>query len=227
MKAVRIRSLDDNLKRLRLPTIRELYPQAAKQAEKEVMPYRQFLCELIEREVEQRKANRVQKLLKESGLPLEKSLDQFEADRLGLRAQMQMKTLLEGDFLDRRENILAFGNPGSGKTHFLCAIAQDLIHKGRRIYFSTCQLLVQDLLRAKQSLKLKSAIKKLFKRAREGLPEDGKAFGFFLGDGGNSNRGEDHRKTVPPVLAENLVPSEEAAGAYTDLAEANAKVRTP
>ena len=46
------------------------------------------------------------------------------------------KTLLEGEFLDRRENVLAFGNPGSGKTHLLCAIGQELIARGRRVYFT-------------------------------------------------------------------------------------------
>src|SRR5436190_17051095 len=54
-----------------------------------------------------------------------------------------------------------FGNPGSGKTHLLCAIGQELIARGRRIYFTTAALLVQDLLVAKRDLKLSRLIKKL------------------------------------------------------------------
>ena len=62
-----------------------------------------------------------------------------------------------------RENVLAFGNPGSGKTHLLCAIGQELIHQGRRIYFTPCSLLVQDLLIAKRDLKLGRLLKRLLK----------------------------------------------------------------
>ena len=71
------------------------------------------------------------------------------------------KSLIEGDVLDRRDNVLAFGNPRSGKTHLLCAIGQELIARGRRMYFTTAALLVQDLLVAKRDLKLSRLIKKL------------------------------------------------------------------
>ena len=53
------------------------------------------------------------------------------------------------------------GSPGSGKTHLLCAIAQELIHKGRRIYFTACNLLVQELLSGKKELKLAKVLKRL------------------------------------------------------------------
>ena len=72
-----------------------------------------------------------------------------------------MRSLLEGAFVERKENLLAFGKPGSGKTHLLCAIGQELIHAGYRVYFSPCSHLVQDLLRAKQALKLAARLKAL------------------------------------------------------------------
>ena len=81
--------------------------------------------------------------------------------RLPPKVALVTKTLLEGEFLERRENVLAFGNPGSGKTHLLCAIGQELIARGRRIYFTTSALLVQDLLVAKRDLKLSRFIKRL------------------------------------------------------------------
>jgi hypothetical protein len=58
---------------------------------------------------------------------------------------------MEGAFVDRAENVLAFGNRGSGKTHLLCAIGQELIHRGRSVMFFSCSLLVQELLVAKPS----------------------------------------------------------------------------
>ena len=72
-----------------------------------------------------------------------------------------MRTLLDGTFVDRKENLLAFGTIGSGKTHVLCAIGQELIRRGRKVYFSPCSLMVQELLIAKRDLKLSRLIKKL------------------------------------------------------------------
>jgi DNA replication protein DnaC len=68
---------------------------------------------------------------------------------------------MDGSFLDRRENVLAFGNPGSGKTHLVCAIAQKLVHDGRRILYRPCSLLIQDLLTAKKDLTLSKLFKHL------------------------------------------------------------------
>ena len=59
--------------------------------------------------------------------------------------------------------MLAFGNPGSGKTHLLCAIAQELIHQGRQVRFTPCNILVQELLIAKRDLKLARVLKQYAK----------------------------------------------------------------
>jgi DNA replication protein DnaC len=117
----------------------------------------------MEREREVRRHNRVQRLLRESKLPLEKSFDVFEKDRLPSMLTAQVNALIEGSFLDRSENVLAFGNPGSGKTHLLCAIGQELILQGRRVLFSSCSLLVQQLLIAKRDLNLPRILKRLRK----------------------------------------------------------------
>ena len=77
--------------------------------------------------------------------------------------QRRGDALLAGDFLDRTENVLAFGDPVSGKTHLLCAIGHELILKRRRIYFTLCALLVQRLLRAKAELVLEKELKRLDK----------------------------------------------------------------
>ncbi len=94
-------------------------------------------------------------------MPLEKSLDAFEIERLPSKLAAQLKSLLEGSFVERSENILAFGNPGSGKTHLLCAIGQELILQGKRVLFTPCSLLVQQLLIAKRDLNLPKVLKRL------------------------------------------------------------------
>lgn len=153
--------LTAGLRELHLPAIRASYEPVARQAEREQLTYERYLLELIERECQARRDSRMLRLLRQSRIPREKSLETFTLKRLPPKAARQIKTLLEGDFLDRRENVLVFGNPGSGKTHVLCAVGQALIAQGRKLHFTTSALLVQDLLRAKQELKLSRFIKQL------------------------------------------------------------------
>jgi DNA replication protein DnaC len=155
------RELAEYLQELHLPTIRRCYEEQARHAEGETLSYEHYLLEVVERECQERRTNRIARLLHASRLPLEKTWENFDMKRLPAKAARQVTALLDGTFLDRRENVLAFGNPGSGKTHLLSALGQELIRRGRRVAFTTCIRLVQDLLRAKQDLRLSRAIKKL------------------------------------------------------------------
>jgi len=146
-----------------LPTIRDEYESAAQQARQESSSYESYLWSLAEREREARRANRIERLLRDSKLFLEKSLSTLDLKRLPQKASQQVRALLEGDFVDRRENVLIFGNPGSGKTHVACALGQEMIRAGRRVLFATCGLMVQDLLAAKRDLKLRGFLKRISK----------------------------------------------------------------
>jgi len=148
------------LKELHLPMFREYYVELANQALQEESSYSRYLYELALKECEVRRSNKIQRLVKTSQLPLEKTISTFELKRLPLKLRQQVKILLEGDFVDRRENILAFGQPGSGKTHLLCAICHRLARQGRRVYFTSCDLMVMQLLRAKRDLELDKLLKK-------------------------------------------------------------------
>jgi DNA replication protein DnaC len=150
-----------HLKTLHLPAIRESFEDEAVRATQESLSYEQYLFELADQEVQMRRTNRIARFLRESRLPLEKALDTFDLKRLPRKLAAQVRMLLEGSFLDRKENVLAFGNPGSGKTHLLCAIARELVENGRRVLFTPCALLVQDLLVAKRDLRLARVLKKL------------------------------------------------------------------
>ena len=147
------------LKQLRMPAMRARFEALAETARRENMGYEAYLLALCDAESEARRQNRIERNLIASRIPREKTLEALDLDRFGSRIALQVRTLLEGGFLDRRENILAFGNPGSGKTHLLCAIGQHLIHAGGRIYFTPCSRLVQQLLRAKQALTLDKHLK--------------------------------------------------------------------
>ena len=155
--------LTTRLKELYLPAIRECYHEQAETARLESYSYEKYLLELAERECENRRQNRITRFLRESKLLMEKTLTSFDRKRLPHKIDAQLTVLLDGSFLDRKENILAFGNPGSGKTHLLCAIGRELIHQGKRVLYVPCSLLVQNLLIAKRDLKLPQTLKKLGK----------------------------------------------------------------
>ena len=147
------------LTELHLPTIGRCYQEIAISARRDNWEYESYLLELTEREHEARRNARAARLLKDSKLPPEKNLKAFNRKRLPRKVDAQLTQLLKGKFLDHKENVLAFGTPGGGKTHLLCAIAQELVHQGRKVRFTPCNLLVQDLLIAKRDLKLARVLK--------------------------------------------------------------------
>jgi len=156
-----VQKLERHLKDLRLPTMRDCFADEADKARKNGVSHEAFLLELVEREVEDRRQRRIERFLRESRLPLEKSIETFEMDRIPAKARNQASVLVEGSFLKRTDNVLCFGNPGTGKSHLLSAIAQELVRAEHRILFTTCALLVQELLIAKRDLKLKGKLKSL------------------------------------------------------------------
>lgn len=149
------------LKELRLPVIRECYTSVTEQAVKNSISHEEYLYELLNLEYEGRLEKRKARLLRESKLPIGKTLKTFNRKRLPVKVNNQLSMLLEGLFTVRAENVLAFGNPGAGKSHLLCAIGYELINLNKRVLFNKCDILTQELLRAKKELKLAWKLKYL------------------------------------------------------------------
>src|SRR5882724_8299945 len=148
------------LKELHLPAFRISYEELARQAQQEGLSFEQYLLGLAQRECQERRNKRVERLLHDSRLPLEKSWQTLDLKRLPPKVVQQARSLLEGSFLDRHENVLVFGQPGCGKTHLVGAIGQELGRAGRKVIFRKCGLLVQELLAAKRDLKLPGLLKR-------------------------------------------------------------------
>jgi DNA replication protein DnaC len=153
--------LTEQFRELRLPMFREHFQSTADRAAAEEMSHLDYLSELTTLECEARREGRIRRLLTRSRLPLNKSWESFDFRRLPLAVTRQLESLRDGSFLDRRENLLIFGKPGAGKSHVLCALAGQLIQQGRSMLFTTCSLLVQQLLIAKRDLRLPKLIKQL------------------------------------------------------------------
>jgi DNA replication protein DnaC len=104
----------------------------------------------------------MQRLLKDSGLPEGKTLGNLEESLLPAKIRRLLPTLLEGHFVERAENVLAFGLPGRGKSHFLAALGRELILRhGHPVLFTPTFKLVQLLLAAKKELRLERELKRL------------------------------------------------------------------
>ena len=78
--------------------------------------------------------------------------------RLPTKVAAMLPTLCEGSFVERGDNLLAFGLPGRGKTHLVCAIGHELIQRGYRVFFTPTYALVQRLLAAKRDLRLEKEL---------------------------------------------------------------------
>lgn len=149
------------LRTLRLPSFVECREEASRRAEKEGWSHERYLYHLAELEISDRERRRKERLLKQSGLSKDKTIDQLEMNRFPEKVRRQIPVLCEGGFVERAENVLAFGLPGRGKTHIVSAIGHELIARGYRVLFVPTFKLVQRLLVAKRELTLEGELRKL------------------------------------------------------------------
>ncbi len=119
------------------------------------------LTEVLEAEAEARHQRRVDRLRRASHLPPGKTFDTFDLTRLPSTLRHKLEGLGDGVFLNDGTNVLAFGLPGTGKTHALAALGHRLVQLGRSVLFVPTYELVQDLLAAKRDLDLPRQLRKL------------------------------------------------------------------
>ena len=117
--------------------------------------------EVLEQEAEDRRHRRINRLRRESRLPSGKTWETFEHDRVPLALRQQLDQLAQGSFVERGINVLAFGLPGTGKTHARCALGHRLVEAGHSVLFAPAYRLVQELLAAKRDLDLPRQLRKL------------------------------------------------------------------
>jgi len=151
-------SLSIMLRALKLATVRRHAEEISQQAEREGWTFQHYIHHLVELELHERRRRRIERNLKDSGLPADKTLATLNRARLPAKVAKQVATLCEGAFVERGDNVLAFGLPGRGKTHLVCAIAHELILRGYRVLFTATFALVQRLLVAKRDLRLEDEL---------------------------------------------------------------------
>lgn len=156
-----LESLEIQLKALKLPSFASSHQDLAAQAEREGWSFSRYLHHLAQVELSDREVRKIERLRKRSGLPADKTLATLAVAKLPVKVRRQLPTLCEGDFVARAENVLAFGMPGRGKSHTVCAIGHELVQRGISVLFVPTFRLVQRLLVAKRDLMLELELRRL------------------------------------------------------------------
>jgi DNA replication protein DnaC len=153
-----VESLGIMMRSLKLPAFARYAEEIAQKAEREGWTFGRYLHHLAELEIHERRRRRIERLLKESDLPREKTLATLKRSKLPAKVAKTLPTLCEGGFLQRGDNVLAFGLPGRGKTHLVSAVGHELVQRGHRVLFTPTFALVQRLLAAKRDLRLEKEL---------------------------------------------------------------------
>lgn len=146
---------------LRLPTVAQVVGESLSLAERENWTPATLLSYLFEQELAGRQQRRIERLMKQSHLPEGKTLATFDDSRLPLRLRRLLPQLRSGDFVNRADNILIFGLPGTGKTHVAAGLGHELVQNGRSVLFIPTFKLVGQLLRAKRDYELERELRRL------------------------------------------------------------------
>ena len=107
--------LEAHLKALRLPTFLREYDKVARQCATEGLDARRFLLQLSELELLDRERRATERRIKAAKFPVTKTLDTFDFLALPKLNKKLVLELAHGEFIDRRENVLALGNSGTGE----------------------------------------------------------------------------------------------------------------
>ena len=152
-----------HLKSLRLPTFLREYDKVAKQCAAEGIDHSRYLLQLAELELIDRERRMVERRIKQARFPTVKSLDSFEFKALPSLNKMLVMELARCDYINARENIIAVGNSGTGKTHIALGLGLTACQKGLAVGFITASALVHELLEARDDKRLLRLQKQLAK----------------------------------------------------------------
>ena len=146
--------LNHRLKSLRLPTVLREYGKLARQAAAEGLDHVQFLARLIELEMIDRERRMIERRIKAAKFPAVKSLDSLDFKAIPALNKMQVLELARCEWVERRENVIALGPSGTGKTHIALGLGLSACQKGLSVGFVTAAALVHELMEARDERRL-------------------------------------------------------------------------
>jgi DNA replication protein DnaC len=152
------------LKKLKLPTILREYEKMARRCAQEKVGHTGYLLRLVEMELIEREQRATQRRIKAAGFPVIKSFETFDFKAIPSLNKLLALELARGEYITKRQNVLAVGNSGTGKTHLALALGLAACQKGFKVRFTTAAALVNEMIEArdeKRLLRLQKQIAKL------------------------------------------------------------------
>lgn len=155
--------LAHHLKALKLPTFLREYDKLARQCATEGVDHTSYLYRLSELELIDRERRLIERRIKAAKFPAVKSLDSFDFKAIPSLNKMLVLELARCDYVERRENVIALGNSGTGKTHIALSLGLAACQKGLTVGFTTAAALVHQLMEARDEKRLLRFQKQLAK----------------------------------------------------------------
>ena len=146
--------LAHHLKALKLPTVLREYDKLARQCAAEGLDHPRYLLRLAELELIDRERRMVERRMKAARFPTVKSLDSFDFAALPSLNKMLVLELARSEYIERRENVIALGNSGTGKSHIALGLGLAACQKGLSVGFNTAAALVHELMEARDEKRL-------------------------------------------------------------------------
>jgi DNA replication protein DnaC len=149
------------LQALQLSHTASSFAELAMRAAREGLTPEAFLYELAQQEYAYRQQRRLERRLRESKLPREKTFARLDLRCFGPLLHQQIEQLCSGTFVQQAINVIAVGKPGTGKRHVAAALGHLLVSQGQAVYWTSTAALVQQLLAAKRDLHLPHELTRL------------------------------------------------------------------
>jgi DNA replication protein DnaC len=153
--------LEYYLKKLRLPTMLREYASIAAVCQKDQSDFSTYLLRLVERELLDRENRGAERRVKDASFPVLKTIDTFDFKAQPSINKQLVRELMRGEYIDKKENVLLIGNPGTGKTHLACALAFSACAQGKKARFYTATGLITELVECREERRLQRLQKQL------------------------------------------------------------------
>jgi DNA replication protein DnaC len=146
--------LAHHLKALKLPSFLREHEKLARQCAAEGADHLRYLLRLAELELIERERRMVERRIRAARFPTVKSLDSFDFPAIPSLNKALVLDLARGEYVERRENVIALGNSGTGKTHIALGLGLAACQRGMSVGFTTAAALVHELLEARDEKRL-------------------------------------------------------------------------
>ena len=153
--------LEHHLKELKLPTFLKEYDKVASRCAAEGLDHPDYLLRLSELELIDRNHRMVDRRIKAARFPTVKSLDTFDFLAIPSLNKALVLELARCEYVERRDNVIALGNSGTGKTHVALGLGLAACQRGLSVGFTTAAALVHELTEARDERRLLNLQRKL------------------------------------------------------------------